>query len=221
MRVMLSLSGGLDSAVLCASLLERHGNKAVLPVFFRYGSKHNSWEERSARKLAEYWALDLLVSDLGPVFGMMRSALLRHDERPIPTAAYDAANMAQTLVPGRNLIFASVMAGLAESGQCEALALATHAGDHALYPDCRPSFNTALALVIKESSGGSVRLLTPFSAMDKTAIVALGRDLDVPFALTRSCYSSLEISCGLCGTCRERLEAFAANGLRDPLPYAG
>ncbi|MDR2694890.1 MAG: 7-cyano-7-deazaguanine synthase [Deltaproteobacteria bacterium] len=215
-----SLSGGLDSTVLCAMLLAERQHRPVLPVFFRYGAKHGPWEEEAARRVAEYFSLQLTLIDLSAAFSHTTSALLAADKRPIPKAGYDRGSMAHTLVPGRNLIFASFLAAVAESRQAGALALATHAGDHCLYPDCRPAFNAALAGAIMESSEGKVRLLTPFDGMDKSAIVARGIGLGVPFALTRSCYENQAVSCGVCGTCRERLAAFAANGIADPLAYA-
>jgi len=219
-KIVLSFSGGLDSTVLCAMLLAERRDHSVLPVFFRYGSKHGQREEEAARRLAEYFSLQLALVDLCAAFSRTTSALLAADQRPIPKSAYDSASMEHTLVPGRNLIFASFLAAIAESRQAEAVALATHTGDHCLYPDCRPSFNAALARAIMESSDGKVRLLTPFSTMDKAAIVAQGIYLGVPFALTRSCYEHHILSCGTCGTCRERLAAFAANGIADPLAYA-
>jgi len=219
-KIVLSLSGGLDSTVLCAMLMAERQYYPVLPVFFRYGSKHGQWEEDAARRVAEYFSLQLTLIDLCAAFSHTTSALLAADPRPIPKSAYDSESMEQTLVPGRNLIFASFLAAIAESRQAEAVALASHTGDHCLYPDCRPSFNAALARAIIESSDGKVRLLTPFSTVDKTAIVAQGMRLDVPFSLTRSCYANQLLSCGACGTCRERLAAFEANGIADPLAYA-
>ena len=209
---VLALSGGLDSTTLLALLLEKE-NANVLPVFFRYGSKHNAWEEAAAVRIAEYYRLSLHVMDIVSVFSSVQSALLAHDPRPVPGGVYAADTMALTLVPGRNLIFASILASLAESRGMGTVALATHAGDHHLYPDCRPSFNNALDRTIQESSGGAVRLYTPFSSLDKAAIVAEGLRLEVPLALTRSCYAASGDACGVCGTCRERLAALAANGL--------
>ena len=212
---VLALSGGLDSATLLATLLEKE-HATVLPVFFRYGSRHNSWEERAAGRIAAHYGVSLHSVDLVPVFASVQSALLAHDSRPVPEAEYKADNMALTLVPGRNLVFASILASLAESRGIPTVALATHAGDHHLYPDCRPSFNEALDRTLQESSDGAVRLHTPFSGMNKAAIVAEGLRLGVPFALTRSCYADSQKSCGVCATCRERQDAFAANGVPDP-----
>ncbi len=219
MHYVLSLSGGLDSTVLLAALLDEHGQGAVTPVFFRYGSKHNEREAVAAAAVAGHYGLELVTFDLRPVFGQLSSVLLAHDGRAIPKAAYAEDNMALTVVPGRNLLFASVLAALAESRGAGRVALATHAGDHALYPDCRPAFNDALAVAVRESSGGAVGVATPFGAMAKADIVALGLVLDAPLSLTRSCYESGEKACGQCGTCVERLEAFAVNGAKDPAAY--
>ena len=217
----LALSGGLDSAVLCAWLLERHGAGSVRPVFFQYGSKHNDWEEKAARAISAHYGLALVSVDLSPAFRGIKSALLAADERPIPTAAYDADSMAATAVPGRNLIFASVLASFAESEGMSHIALATHGGDHHLYADCRPAFTAALAATVRESSNGSLGVLVPFENMDKTRIVAEGLRLGVPFSLTRSCYAAGEFACGRCGTCLERLEAFEGNSTKDPAGYVG
>ncbi len=214
-----SLSGGLDSAVLCADLLAKHGPGAVAPVFFDYGSKHNPWEKQAAVAVAAHYGLHLAVIDLSATFTHIKSALLAADQREIPAADYDEATMSQTMVPGRNLIFASVLAALAESREIPTVALATHGGDHHLYPDCRPAFNAALTAVVQQSTEGKVRVLTPFAGISKTEIVRLGLALAAPLHLTRSCYSAGEFSCGKCGTCAERLQAFAANGTQDPIRY--
>ena len=219
LAVVISLSGGLDSAVLCAALLQDHGPGRVSPVFFRYGSKHNPWEERAARSLASYFSLILEIVDMANVFSGVSSVLMANDNRTIPLAQYDTASMAQTVVPGRNLLFASVLAALAESRGIPDVALATHGGDHHIYPDCRPEFNAALDRVIACSSDGKVRVITPFADISKADIVARGLQLGVPFHLTRSCYGAAETSCGECGTCSERLSAFAANGAQDPVLY--
>lgn len=215
-QILLSLSGGLDSTVLCASFLEEHGPGSVSPVFFRYGSKHNPWEKKAAAAVAAHYNLALTVIDLTATFANVASALLAADSRAIPQKAYDDASMAATVVPGRNLLFASVMAAVAESRAIPHMALATHGGDHHLYPDCRPEFNTALAKVVDASTAGRVAVTVPFAAMSKANIVALGLRLNAPLRLTRSCYAAAENSCGRCGTCTERLAAFAANGAVDP-----
>ncbi len=216
---LVSLSGGLDSTVLCANLIARHGAGAVAPVFFEYGSKHNLREKQAALAVAAHFGVRLAAVDLSAAFAHVQSALLSSDPRDIPQNAYDRPSMNQTAVPGRNLIFGSVMAAIAESSGIAAVALATHSGDHHLYPDCRPAFNAALQAVVEQSTESKVRVLTPFSRLTKSDLVRMGLALAAPLHLTRSCYGAEELSCGKCGTCRERLAAFAENGAKDPVSY--
>lgn len=223
----LSLSGGLDSTTLLYFLKEE--GFEVRPVFFDYGSKHNPYEYLAACVILSAAQMDRpQVINLAEtrIFSGNDSALLAKNERPIPTDPYSApGSLAATVVPGRNLIMASILASMAEcearrTGNLVEVALGVHAGDHALYPDCRPAFIQQLDLTIQLSTECTVKLLCPFMHKTKAEIVKIGHELGVPFGLTRSCYKQQEKSCGQCGTCRERLAAFAENSLRDPIQYA-
>lgn len=233
MAVYCSFSGGLDSTTMLTYFLA--DNKTVKPVFFYYGSKHNDFELLAAKRVIGWLAgkykgllpdYELPVIDMRPAFSNIRSALLAQDAEQIPNSNYSVpGSLAATVVPGRNLIMASVLASMAESDarqsqQKELVALGVHAGDHALYPDCRPEFVEYLAKTIDASTEGWVALETPFLYHNKAYIVKLGMELATPFELTRSCYKMQGVSCGECGTCRERLAAFRANNLQDPIKYA-
>lgn len=149
------------------------------------------------------------------------SNLLLACGQEIPEGPYQEESMKKTIVPGRNLIFAAIMAGLAESVGASAIALAVHSGDHAIYPDCRPEFIKALDSVIYLSSSRKVEVIAPFLNQDKADILRVGIRLQVPYNLTRSCYKNQDTSCGKCGTCIERLEAFQKIGIQDPIKYQG
>ena len=137
----------------------------------------------------------------------------------IPEGHYNDATMSQTVVPGRNLMFASILAGYAESIGFNRIALGVHKGDHEIYPDCRKEFVKALDSCIYLSTDKSVEVYTPLIDMDKIEIVQEGLDLEVPYHLTRTCYKDQERSCGVCGSCVERLEAFKLNNVKDPIEY--
>lgn len=216
--ILLSLSGGADSATMLARYV--HEGYSARAVFFNYGSKQNGAELPAAQAVAAHYGVELGIVDVQGVFKGIRSAMMRDDERAIPHSGYDAATMSQTVVPGRNAIFATILAGMAESAKCSAIALGMHGGDHHLYPDCRPEFAESLARTIALSTEGKVAVETPFLTMSKADIIGLGLRLGVPYALTRSCYTADMTACGLCGTCVERREAFRVNGAEDPIPYA-
>jgi 7-cyano-7-deazaguanine synthase len=222
-KVVLALSGGLDSTVLLYGL--RAAGNEVFPVTFRYNSKHNPWERRAAAAVCVEAGVRPLEVDLtGPfdaaaAVAKAPSSLLSTSPAAVPEGHYNDETMRQTVVPGRNLIFASVLAAVAESVGADWVALGVHQGDHQIYPDCRPGFVSALGRTVAASTDGRVRVFTPLLHWDKAGVVREGIRLGVPFRLTRTCYTFWEAACGKCGACRERLEAFEKNGVPDPIEY--
>ncbi len=128
--------------------------------------------------------------------------------------------MKSTVVPFRNGIMLSISAGFAESRDAEGLVIAAHAGDHAIYPDCREEFMKSMADAIRIGTYAGIKLLRPFIAMTKAEIAARGNALGVDFSQTWSCYKGAPLHCGTCGTCVERREAFMLAGVVDPTVYA-
>lgn len=217
-KVLIALSGGMDSATLLGMAIANGLEPKT--VAFEYGSKHGRYEQSKAAELANYYeVLDKhCVIDLCCVMDNMKSNLLRSGGA-IPEGHYEVPEMSQTVVPGRNLIFASILAGIAWSRGIPAIWMGVHAGDYAIYPDCRPQFVANMQGAVMEGTGGAVNLVTPFLYANKIKIVAEGKRLGVPYMLTRSCYKDQELACGKCGACQERLEAFKANDLVDPVQY--
>ena len=220
-KAVIGLSGGMDSATLLGLLLEQ--GYSVTCCSFQYGSKHMIYESVAAKNIVQYYKdkgfnVDFRTFDLELVFLGFDSALLQHGDE-IPEGHYKAESMKATVVPGRNLIFASIMAGLAESLNAEVVCLGVHAGDHFIYPDCRPSFMSNLAKTVLASSDGAVNVLTPLLNDTKASILVRGNKIAVPYHLTRTCYKDQELSCGKCGSCVERLEAFSELGIKDPIKY--
>ena len=215
-KAILALSGGMDSATLLAWLL--HQGFAVEAVSFDYGSKHNSHERLMAEAFAAHYNVPLHKIDLSGVMAGFKSNLLKTGG-DIPEGHYTDASMSATVVPGRNIIFLSILAGLAWSAGAGKIAIGIHSGDHAIYPDCRPDFYDAMNQAIWEGTDGAVDLMAPFVDWDKTKILEWGIPAGVPYHLTRTCYKDQPLSCGKCGSCVERLEAFAAVGSIDPIFY--
>ena len=216
--MLISFSGGIDSTTLVTTAI-KNGITPQL-VSFSYGSKHNRYENEAAANIASYFNLPLHFIDLSQIMVDFKSNLLKTGGE-IPEGHYEDSNMAKTVVPGRNMIFLSILAGLAESLGIKRIGIGVHQGDHAIYPDCRPSFIKAMQIAINLATDGKVDDLTaPFLHMDKTDIVNIGLALGVPYRLTRTCYKDQEKACGKCGSCVERLEAFALNNATDPIEYA-
>lgn len=210
------LSGGMDSTVLLYEMLRQKVN--CYAVSFNYGQKHGSRELMMAHgttvKLGvPHWIINL--SSLTPAIAIGGSALVSDTE--VPEGHYAEDNMALTVVPNRNMMMASIATSIAIANGCKAIALGVHAGDHAVYPDCRGEFIKAFEDCVIIGMKGFVRddfeVWTPFINMSKTEIAVLGIENNVPFECTWSCYKGKWTHCGKCGTCVERLESLtqAAN----------
>ncbi|HVU83097.1 MAG TPA: 7-cyano-7-deazaguanine synthase QueC, partial [Rhodanobacteraceae bacterium] len=209
--------GGLDST---AALYEARARHTVAgAVSFDYGAKHNAQEIPCARWHCEKLGVAHRVIALDFVPALFQSALLKGGGA-IPDGHYEEATMRQTVVPFRNGIMLAVTAGYAESNGAQGLVIAAHAGDHAIYPDCREEFMRAMGDALRLGTYAGIALLRPFIHFTKAQIAARGHELGADFARTWSCYKGGEIHCGTCGTCVERREAFLNAGLNDPTVYA-
>ena len=191
----------------------------VAAVSFDYGAKHNHREIPFAVEHAQTIAVRHEIIALDFVNRLFASDLLQSGGA-IPEGHYEAENMKQTVVPFRNAIMLSIACGVAESAGGAGLVIAAHAGDHAIYPDCREDFMRAMGDAMRLGTYAHVELLRPFIAMNKGQIAAAGARLGVDFSRTWSCYKGGAIHCGKCGTCVERREAFQQAGLADPTAYA-
>lgn len=215
-RRVVVVSGGVDSVVLLHQQVASVGPGDVVALTFDYGQRHNK-EVAFARAAAERLGCEHLVVDL-PSLRTSASALTSHDI-DVPDGHYKDLTMRATVVPGRNMLFLAVAISIAQQRKIEKVYYGAHGGDHAIYPDCRPEFLSAMAAVALLSDYHQVVLLAPFMPYDKAAIVEAGAELGVDFSLTWSCYKGGERHCGTCGTCVERREAFELTGIYDPTEY--
>ncbi len=215
-KTIVLLSGGMDSVSVLYDVARSHD--VVSTLSFDYGSKHNPKELPFAMWHSKRLGVHNHVVNLGFMGELFSSDLLRTGGA-IPDGHYEEASMKKTVVPFRNGIMLSIAGGLAESVGAQYVAIAAHAGDHAVYPDCRESFMLAMGDAIRLGTYAEVRILRPFIDLTKAQIARRGHDLGVDFSQTWSCYKGGEIHCGNCGTCVERREAFQIAMIPDPTTY--
>ncbi len=234
---VICLSGGLDSTSLLLKLLA--SGDQVYGISFNYGQKHAMELQFLARNLkyladhglpVQHQTLDM--SQLGTLF---HSALL-DPQWQVPKGHYEQESMKETVVPNRNAIFASIAYGLAWSlakkqSTTVRLSLGVHSGDHAIYPDCRPEFYTALWAAFEAGNWDAdcVELFLPYLKFDKAQILKdadasigkLGLDFETVFANTLTSYQPDDQgkAHGLTGSDVERVLAFDAIGRIDPIQY--
>lgn len=237
-KSVISMSGGLDSTCLALSLLSE--GYEVKAYAFDYGQKHMIELEKLQTNINLLQELSLPITlqviNLNDVFSDSNSSLKGVGE--IPQAGYDEETMKSTVVENRNVIFSSIIYGKALSwankiNENVKITLGIHGGDHALYPDCTEESQQAAEHLFKISNWGSEKVDydAPFVNYTKAEVlntgiqsmINLGFDnevIDKILANTHSCYDPIgDQSCGRCGTCKERLEAFAANDRVDPINY--
>ena len=216
-RILVLLSGGMDSATAVGVYTSTE--KTVEGVSFNYGQRHGERELEAAREVAKHYGIVHHVLDLsGAAAAFEGSALTGTGE--VPEGHYEDESMKKTVVPNRNMTMLSLAAGLAIARGIKYIAYGAHAGDHAIYPDCRPAFYDAVQIAINEGNYSAPLLVAPFLAKTKAEIANIGHSIKVPFSITWSCYKGGNTHCGQCGTCVERKEAFDIAGIQDPTAYA-
>lgn len=238
-HAIVSMSGGLDSTCLALHLLSR--GYEVKAFGFDYGQSHKV-ELRRARSNVKYlqklgFPITYEIINLRSVFKDSTASLVTHETSP--EGHYEDETMRVTVVENRNIIFSACIysRALAWSKQLQddvVIALGVHAGDHAIYPDCTPESVEMSQKLYKISNWGSEKVdyRAPFVNLTKAGVLEVGIQAMKSLGLTRgqinrvlrytiSCYNadSHGTACGKCGTCTERLEAFEANSLKDPVKY--
>jgi 7-cyano-7-deazaguanine synthase len=256
-QAVLSLSGGLDSSTLLLHLLAN--DYQVTALSFDYGQKHRI-ELQRAQELIEYVNEKLFISKqplvryqvirLDGLSDLLNSALVTGG-KDVPEGHYAEENMKATVVPNRNKIFSSIIQSVALSiatknigddctvGTPVDIAMGIHAGDHAIYPDCRQEFRDIDMEAFRSGNWDSdlVNYYTPYLDTDKFGILQdgveccerLGFDFDQVYARTNTSYKPIQLQTpvGLrwfsdykSASSVERIEAFIKLGRRDPVAYA-
>lgn len=215
-KAVIIFSGGMDSTTMLFDMLE--GGFTLKALSFDYGQRHKK-ELEHAKRICERVNVPHEIVDLSSVQKLLGGSSQTDPSVPVPEGHYAEESMKLTVVPNRNMIMLSIAVGHALSLDYDYVAFGAHAGDHTIYPDCRPEFLREFNHVVKVADFKRVAVIAPYMHMNKGEIAVLGKRLKVPYAQTWTCYKGLELHCGKCGACQERKEAFKLNGLVDPTVY--
>ena len=215
------VSGGMDSVTMAYHLSTED---ELILVSFDYGQRHRK-ELRYAAWNADQLEMKHIVVPMGFMADLLHGSSLTSGDVEVPDGHYAEETMKATVVPNRNMIMLSIAAGIAVAESANYIATAVHAGDHFIYPDCRPEFIEAVGIAIDYATAGfsdwseQPPVVAPFVDISKDEIVRIGDRLDVPYEMTWTCYKGGENHCGRCGTCVERKEAFRLANVLDPTIY--
>lgn len=214
---MIIASGGMDSTTLLYDILRQGYQVYALSVnYHQRHSKELDFIRKTCKKLhVAHKLIDLSAAGRE----LLSGSALTSKGIEVPEGDYDQENMKLTVVPNRNMILLSLAVGYAISIGAKKVFYGAHAGDHAIYPDCRKEFVRAMQKAVLLSDWQGVELEAPYLALDKGDIAIKGKRLGVDYALTWTCYKGGRKACGKCSACRERLEAFQKAEMADPIEY--
>ena len=210
-------SGGMDSYTVLHRAIREGLN--VHALSFNYGQRH-ARELDVATQVCKQLAIPHQVVDIRAIHGLIDNSALTDPEKVMPNDDYADDNLRSTVVPNRNMILLSLAIAKAVNIGAGRVDYGAHGGDHVLYPDCRPEFVEAMNQVAGIANFEPVTLHAPYLKATKAEILGDGLSMGLDYRHTWTCYEGRELACGTCGSCRERLDAFAANNAIDPLAYA-
>ena len=216
-KALVILSGGMDSTTLLYDVVNRgYDTKAIS---FNYGQNHSKEIQLAAQTCARLEVPHKIVDIAFMGKELLHKSSLVSGAEAIPEGHYAEENKKSTVVPNRNMILISLAAGYAISEGITNLFYGAHAGDHTIYPDCRPEFVSAMRSALALSDWNKLILEAPYLYKTKGEIASIGKTLNVDYSLTWTCYKGADTACGVCGSCTERLEAFEQAELADPIAY--
>lgn len=219
-RAVCILSGGMDSTL--ASYIAKDEGYEIVAVHFNYGQRTEKRELKAFREICndlqikEKYEIDI------PFFTQIGASALTDKSIDIPINGVEEG-VPITYVPFRNGIFISIATAIAEKEKAQALYIGVVEEDSSGYPDCSDTFINKMASAINEGTKDSTKLeiKTPLVHLMKSQIVEKSLELNVPLEHTWSCYKEEDEACGVCDSCRLRLNGFNLANTKDPIPYKG
>ena len=212
------LSGGMDSSL--ASYMAKNDGYEIIAVHFNYGQRTQDRELKAFRDIcADLEILEKYEIDI-PFFTQIGASALTDKNIDVPTGGIEAG-VPITYVPFRNGIFLSITAAIAEKEEATAMYIGVVQEDSSGYPDCTDSFINDMKKAINQGTKEDthIDIITPLVHLSKAQIVEVAIELGVPLEHTWSCYKEEDEACGVCDSCRLRLNGFKIANKIDPIPY--
>jgi 7-cyano-7-deazaguanine synthase len=212
------LSGGMDSTL--ASYMAKNDGYEIIAVHFNYGQRTQDRELKAFRDICEdLEILEKYEIDI-PFFTQIGASALTDKNIDVPTGGIEAG-VPITYVPFRNGIFLSITAAIAEKEGATAMYIGVVQEDSSGYPDCTDSFINDMKKAINQGTKEDthIDINTPLVHLSKAQIVQEALRLNVPLEHTWSCYKEETEACGVCDSCRLRLNGFKIANQIDPIPY--
>lgn len=244
-KVVVSLSGGLDSTTLLYLMVKKFGKENVYAVSFDYRQRHDI-ELTQAKKSTQKLGVTHKIIDI-QFLGEIAKGVSAMVKGPVATPTMEdvlGEPQPSTYMPNRNMILVSLTAAFAESVGADGLALGIQKIDSYSYWDTTPEFYQAIENTLKLNRKRPIQFIAPFLTLSKVEEIKLGQELGVDYGETFTCYNPQidaekeiwfdepaggknskkiyhYVSCGVCPSCFERAQSFKKAGCSDPLFQAG
>ncbi|WP_324170496.1 7-cyano-7-deazaguanine synthase QueC [Sulfurimonas sp.] len=217
-KALCVMSGGMDST-LSAYMMKESGYD-IIALHFNYAQRTQKKELECFYKICkslnvkEKYVLDL------DFFSKIGASALTDKKIDIPTAGIEEG-VPITYVPFRNGIFLSMAAAIAEKEGASVISIGVVEEDSSGYPDCRESYIKSMehSINLGTKDETNIEIKMPLVHLQKSQIVHQALDLMVPLEFTWSCYKNEDKACGVCDSCRLRLNGFKLAGVKDPIDY--
>ena len=215
-KAVVIMSGGMDST-LVAYMMHNLGYK-IIGVHFNYDQRTQQKELECFESIAQAVSVSKKYTLDLDFFKQLGASALTDREIEVPTGGVEEG-VPVTYVPFRNGIFLSMAAAIAEKEGAEVIAIGVVEEDSSGYPDCREDYISAMqkAINLGTKEETNITIAMPLVHLKKSEIVAKALELHVPLELTWSCYKNESKACGVCDSCRLRLNGFALAGVKDPI----
>ncbi|AXK49560.1 7-cyano-7-deazaguanine synthase QueC [Aliarcobacter trophiarum LMG 25534] len=218
-KAVVILSGGMDSTL--SSYIAKNSGYELIAVHFNYGQRTENRELIAFRDICKKLnVLNKYEIDI-PFFAQIGASALTDKSIDVPVDGLEKGIIPVTYVPFRNGIFLSIASAIAEKENANAIYIGVVQEDSSGYPDCTNSFISSIQNAINEGTkdNTNIKIITPLVNLSKAQIVQEAIKLNVPLELTWSCYKEEESACGVCDSCRLRLNGFKEANQKDPIPY--
>ncbi len=212
------LSGGMDSTL--SSYIAKNEGYEIIAVHFNYGQRTEKRELKAFRDICDdLGILEKYEIDI-PFFTQIGASALTDKNIDVPTEGVKPG-VPITYVPFRNGIFLSITAAIAEKEGATAMYIGVVQEDSSGYPDCTDEFIQDITKAINQGTKEEtkIEIVTPLVHLTKAQIVEEAIKLNVPLEHTWSCYKEENEACGVCDSCRLRLNGFKLANAIDPIPY--
>lgn len=224
MESIVLLSGGLDSTVAMVAAMQNSYIKLALT--FDYGQRAAQREAEAAASIARHYGIKHRVMAVDLLKEITTTALVDR-AKSVPILTMDRLDdegvtrdtAGKVWVPNRNGLFINIAAAFADSMGCEQVVVGFNAEEGTTFPDNTPEYMAAASLALSYSTQNGVKVISPTVTFTKPAMVALGRQLNVPFRLIWSCYHGAELMCGECESCLRLKRALEQGGLAETVTF--